>query len=205
LVPGTKAKLIAAAMTRRRFARRHARPASVSTPVSEDHVSRLSPRLILLLVSIAVLGAVGGGVATAAIVRATTVERDVLSRFVNPRGADGRTLYLQRVTIPAGAKLPLHFHDGSQIAGITSGTLRYTVVKGGKAKVVDMDSTGETPKVVHTILPGETYDVKAGQGVVEPSGMQHRVEALPGEDVEIYVSSLLENGKPLSVKVELIP
>lgn len=168
-------------------------------------MSRLSPRLILLLVSIAVLGAIGGSVATAAVVRATSVERDVLSRFVNPRGADGRTMYLQRVTVPAGAKLPLHFHDGSQVAAITRGTLRYTVVKGGKVKVVDMDSTGETPKVVHTILPGKTYDVTAGHGVVEPAGMQHRVEALPGKDVEIYVSSLLENGKPLSVKVELIP
>ncbi len=168
-------------------------------------MSRLSPRLIALLVLVAVVGAIGGGVATAAVVRATSVERDVLSRFVNPRGADGRTMYLQRVVVPAGMKLPLHFHDGSQIAGITSGTLRYTVVKGGKVKVVDMDSTGQVPTVVHTILPGETYDVKAGMGVVEPSGMQHRVEALPGEDVVIYVSSLLENGKPLSVKVELVP
>lgn len=168
-------------------------------------MSRLSPRLIALLVLVAVVGAIGGGVATAAVVRATSVERDVLSRFVNPRGADGRTMYLQRVVVPAGMKLPLHFHDGSQIAGITSGTLRYTVVKGGKVKVVDMDSTGQVPTVVHTILPGETYDVKTGMGVVEPSGMQHRVEALPGEDVVIYVSSLLENGKPLSVKVELVP
>jgi quercetin dioxygenase-like cupin family protein len=168
-------------------------------------VPRISRRLVLLLIAVAALGAIGGGIATAAMVRATAVERDVLSRIVNPRGADGRTMYLQRVVVPAGAKLPLHMHDGSQIAGITSGTLRYTVVKGGKVKVVDMDSVGQVPKVIHTILPGETYDVKAGEGVVEPSGMQHKVEALPGEDVVIYVSSLLENGKPLSVRVELVP
>ena len=165
-------------------------------------MSRLSPRLVLLLVLVAVIGAIGGD---AAIVRATAVERDVLSRFVNPRGADGRTMYLQRVTIPAGTKLATHFHDGSQIAGITSGTLRYTVVSGGKVKVVNSDPTGQKPEVVHTILPGETYDVKAGQGVVEPSGMIHRVEALPGDDVVIYVSSLFVNGKPLSEKVPATP
>ncbi len=168
-------------------------------------MSRMSRRLVLLLIAVAALGAIGGGIATAAIVRATAVERDVLSRFVNPRGADGRTLYLQRVTIPAGTKLATHFHDGSQIAGITTGTLRYTVVSGGKAKVVNSDPTGQKPEVVHTIQPGETYDVKAGQGVVEPSGMVHRVEALPGDDVVIYVSSLFVNGKPLSEKVPETP
>jgi quercetin dioxygenase-like cupin family protein len=168
-------------------------------------VSRISRRLVLLLVAVAALGALGGSIATAAIVRATAVERDVLSRFVNPRGADGRTLYLQRVTIPAGTKLATHFHDGSQIAGITTGTLRYTVVSGGKAKVVNSDPTGQKPEVVHTILPGETYDIRAGQGVVEPSGMVHRVEALPGKDVVIYVSSLFVNGKPLSEKVPETP
>ena len=168
-------------------------------------MSRISRRLVLLLSAVAARGAIGGGIATAAIVRATAVERDVLSRFVNPRGADGRTLYLQRVTIPAGTKLATHFHDGSQIAGITTGTLRYTVVSGGKAKVVNSDPTGQKPEVVHTIQPGETYDVKAGQGVVEPSGMVHRVEALPGDDVVIYVSSLFVNGKPLSEKVPETP
>jgi quercetin dioxygenase-like cupin family protein len=168
-------------------------------------VSRISRRLVLLLVAVAVLGAIGGGIATAAIVRSAAVQRDVLSRFVNPRGADGRTLYLQRVTIPAGTKLAAHFHYGSQIAGITSGTLRYTVVSGGKVKVVDTDAVGQEPTVVHTILPGETYDVHAGPGVVEPSGMIHRVEALPGADVVIYVSSLFVNGAPLSEKVTATP
>jgi len=168
-------------------------------------VSRISRRLVLLLVAVAIVGAIGGSIATAAIVRATTVQRDVLSRIVNPRGADGRTMYLQRVTIPANTKLATHFHDGSQIAAITTGTLRYTVVSGGKVKVLDSDPTGQKPAVVHTILPGETYDVQAGQGVVEPSGMIHRVEALPGKDVVIYVSSLFVNGKPLSEKVTATP
>jgi quercetin dioxygenase-like cupin family protein len=166
---------------------------------------RRSPRIILVLVLVGAVGAIGGSVATAALERATTVERDVLSRFVNPRGADGRTLYLQRVTIPAGSKLATHYHDGSQIAGITAGTLRYTVVSGGKVRVVDADEIGDRPATLHTILPGETYDIKAGQGVIEPAGMIHRVEALPGTDVEIYVASLLSNGEPLSVKVPATP
>jgi hypothetical protein len=40
---------------------------------------------------------------------------------------------------------------------------------------------------------------------IEPSGMIHHVEALPGDDVVIYVSSLFVNGKPLSEKVTATP
>jgi hypothetical protein len=41
--------------------------------------------------------------------------------------------------------------------------------------------------------------------VVEPAGMIPRVEALPGTDVEIYVASLLQNGKPLSQRLPATP
>ncbi|MGI9117792.1 MAG: cupin domain-containing protein [Gaiellales bacterium] len=160
---------------------------------------RRSPRLIALLLAVAVLGAIGGGIATAAVMRATATKRVVLARFVNPRGADDRTLYMQRVTIPAGSKLPSHFHNGSQIGAITAGTLRYSVDRGGTVKVVAWDTTGQKPAVVHTIKPGETYDVQTGESVVEPAGMVHHVTALPGHDVVVYVSSLFTNGSPLSV------
>ena len=161
---------------------------------------RRSPRLIVLVVALLALALVGGGIATAAL-RAGGVERDVLARFTNPRGADGRTMYLQRVTIPADTLLPDHFHDGSQIGAVVEGTLRYTVIRGGIVRVVESDPTGQKPAVVHEIRPGETYDVTAGHAVVEPAGMVHHAQAVGGHRVVVYVSSLLVNGAPLSQKV----
>ena len=161
----------------------------------------MSRRPLALVLALLALCLVGGGIATAAVVRSGAVERDVLARFTNPRGADGRTMYLQRVTIPAGTLLADHFHDGSQIGAVVEGTLRYTVIRGGIVRVVESDPTGQKPAVVHEIRPGETYDVTAGHAVVEPAGMVHHAQALAGHRVVVYVSSLLVNGAPLSQKV----
>ena len=38
-----------------------------------------------------------------------------------PANAPGQELYLQRVTIAPGAKLPEHFHQGTQVAHIIAG------------------------------------------------------------------------------------
>lgn len=161
----------------------------------------MSRRPLALVLALLALCLVGGGIATAAAVRSGAVERDVLARFTNPRGADGRTMYLQRVTIPADTLLPDHFHDGSQVGAVVEGTLRYTVVRGGIVRVVESDPTGQKPAVVHEIRPGETYDVTAGHAVIEPAGVVHHAQALGGHGVVVYVSSLLVNGAPLSQKV----
>ncbi len=161
----------------------------------------MSRRPLALVLALLALCLVGGGIATAAAVRSGAVERDVLARFTNPRGADGRTMYLQRVTIPADTLLPDHFHDGSQVGAVVEGTLRYTVVRGGIVRVVESDPTGQKPAVVHEIRPGETYDVTAGHAVIEPAGVVHHAQALGGHRVVVYVSSLLVNGAPLSQKV----
>lgn len=159
------------------------------------------PRLLILLAALLAVGAIGGGIATAAIVRSGSVERAVLARFVDPRGAHGRTMYLQKVVIPAGTVLPAHLHDGSQIGAVVEGTLRYTVIRGGRVRVVESDPVGQQPRLVHVIEPGETYDVKAGQSVVEPARMVHSARALAGHRVVVYVSSLLVDGAPLSEKI----
>lgn len=155
-------------------------------------------RRTLILLAVLALGAVGGAAATAALVRAGTPVREILAQTTNPQGADGRTLYLQRVTIPADTPLAAHFHQGTQIAAITSGRLRYHVIKGRPVRVVRSDATGGAPTFVRAIKPGETYVVKTGQSVIEPAGSVHEVHAMPGEDVVIYVASLFTNGAPLS-------
>lgn len=155
-------------------------------------------RRTAVIITVLALGVVLGATATAAIVRSAAPVREVLAQDVNPQGAKGRTMYLQRVTIPAGSPLAAHFHEGTQIAAIDQGRLEYTVLKGLPVRVVDFDASGGAPTPVRTIAPGETYVVRAGYGVVEPAGTIHQVRALAGADVVIYVSSLLRNGAPLS-------
>ncbi len=155
-------------------------------------------RRSLVILTVLALGAVLGATATAALVRSAAPVREVLAQDVDPQGAKGRTMYLQRVTIPAGSPLAAHFHEGTQIAAVDRGRLEYTVLKGLPVRVVDFDTSGAAPRPVRTIAPGQTYVVRAGFGVIEPAGTIHRVRALPGDDVVIYVSSLLRNGAPLS-------
>lgn len=154
-------------------------------------------RLPLTLI-VLVIGAVLGATATAAIVRTPAPVRTVLVQHVNPQGAQGRTMYLQRVTIPADSPLGAHFHQGTQIAAITQGRLEYHVIQGLPVRVVRYTDDGASPRPVRTIAPGQTYVVQTGYGVVEPAGTVHSVRALPGKDVIVYVSSLFKNGAPLS-------
>ncbi|MGA0122701.1 MAG: hypothetical protein ACO3KD_06820 [Gaiellales bacterium] len=151
-----------------------------------------------LLLAVLAVGAVGGATATAALVRAGTPVRELLAQSVNPQGAKGRTLYLQRVTIPANTPLAAHYHQGTQIAAIEQGRLRYHVIQGRPVRVVRPAAAGGAPPLVRLIRPGETYVIRAGLSVVEPAGSVHEVLAMPGKDVVIHVASLFRNGAPLS-------
>ncbi len=153
------------------------------------------PALALALVAV---GAIGGTTATAAMLRTDPPVREVLAQAVDPQGAKGRTLYLQRVTIPAGAKLAAHTHQGTQIANIEQGRLRYTVEAGKPVKVVAPDAAGGAPRLVRLIRAGQSYTVRTGHSVIEPAGSAHRTEAVGAQDVVIHVTSLFVNGAPLS-------
>ena len=110
----------------------------------------------------------------------------------------GSTLILQRVTIPGNTPLAAHTHQGAQIAAITAGTLRYTVIRGRPVRVVRTPAGADAPVLVRAIAPGQTYDVRAGDSVIEPSGTAHAVRSVGQARVVIYVASLFTNGAPLS-------
>jgi quercetin dioxygenase-like cupin family protein len=154
-------------------------------------------RAPLIALALLALGAAGGATATASLLRADAPTRTILAQRVDPQGAPDRTLLMQRVVIPAGLRLGAHTHQGDQMAEITTGTLRYTVIAGRPVRVVRPTADG-APVLVRLIRPGQTYDVRAGLAVVEPAGSAHRVRALPGDDVVIYVASLFREGAPLS-------
>lgn len=160
-------------------------------------MSTRAARRSLVVIAVLALGIVGVATAPAVLrVGLDTPVREILAEVRNPQGAQGRTMVLQRVEIPANTPLAAHTHRGTQIAAIESGTLRYTVIAGRPVRVVRPVPEGE-PTLVRLIRPGETFNVRAGLSVIEPAGTAHSVRS-GNAKVVIYVSSLLRNGAPLS-------
>jgi len=89
----------------------------------------------LLVVGTGDDGGGGGGQGkpvAAAKTSGTGVTRTPLGE-ASPANAPGQKLYLQQVTIAPHAKLAEHFHQGTQVARVISGTLTYNIVSGTAA------------------------------------------------------------------------
>jgi hypothetical protein len=157
--------------------------------------SRRSLAAIMLVVG----ALVGAGVTSAVeAASAPTAKRELLGSFVNPVGAKGRTLGLSRVTIPAGVVLPLHFHEGTQVAYIDQGTLRYSV-KSGQVRVMSGPTSG-SPKLVRIIRAGQSGDILAGQWLVEQPTTIHTAKGVTR--VVVILANLLKNGAPAATPVK---
>ena len=147
----------------------------------------------------AALVLVAGGAVGWALARgdaAPTAHLEALAATDKPEGAKGRTLALSRVTVPAGAELALHHHEGTQIAHIDKGTLTYTVVE-GSVEVRKGSADGDA-KLVRKIKAGQTAKIKAGQWVVEQPTDHHMAANRGKKKIVIYLSTLLEKGAPPS-------
>lgn len=156
-----------------------------------------TPRRVLLLIAVLAVGIVGGTTASAVMrVGLEAPVREILAEVPNPKGAKGRTMVLQRVEIPPNTPLAAHTHQGTQVAAIEKGTLRYTVIRGRPVRVVRPVADG-SPRLVRLIRPGETFTVRAGLSVIEPAGTVHAVRS-GKTTVVIHVSTLLVTGAPLS-------
>jgi mannose-6-phosphate isomerase-like protein (cupin superfamily) len=139
-------------------------------------------------------GAVGW--ALAGLEGAPTAERESLAATNKPEGAKGKTLGLSRVTVPPGAELALHHHEGTQIAHIDKGTLSYTVVEGSVE--VRKGAADEDPKLVRKIKAGQTGPIKAGQWIVEQRSDHHMAANRGERKIVIYLATLLDKGAPPS-------
>ena len=111
-----------------------------------------------------------------------------------PANAPGQQLYLQRVTIAPGAKLPQHFHQGTQVARILGGVLTYDIASGA-ATVTRANGTTET------VSAPATVKLRKGDGLVETQGLVHHGSNAGKAPVVIEIASLLQAGAPLSTPV----
>jgi quercetin dioxygenase-like cupin family protein len=111
-----------------------------------------------------------------------------------PANAPGQTMYLQQVTIAAHAKLPEHFHQGTQVARVIAGTLTYNIVSGTAAVTraggMTEDVAGPNKVLLH---PGDS--------LVETSSLVHFGANDTDKPVVIELAALLENGAPLATPV----
>ncbi len=153
-------------------------------------------RLTLAAAGLILLGAAAGGVAVSAVRKAPPSPKyNSLARTVNPHGAKGRALGLSRVVIQPGAKIPLHYHKGTQVSTVRRGTLTYTVKKGG---VKVMAGPGDDGRLVRKIRAGQTGKIRAGQWLVEQPSTIHRAANRGNGKIVIYISSLLRRNAPPS-------
>ena len=152
-------------------------------------------KLSLASVAIFAVGGSAGAIAVSAITDDPPAPKyNSLARTVGPIGAPERALGLSRVVIQPGAKIPLHYHEGTQVSYIQTGTLTYTVRNGG---VKVMTGPGDDGTVVRRIKAGQTGKIKAGQWIVEQPTTIHRANNFGDGKIVIYLSNLLKkNAKP---------
>ena len=91
--------------------------------------------------------------------------------------------------IQPGAKIPLHYHEGTQVSYIDQGTLTYTVAQGG---VKVMDGPGDDGEVIRKIKAGQTGKIREGNWIVEQPTTIHRANNFGDDKIVIYLSNLLD-------------
>jgi quercetin dioxygenase-like cupin family protein len=167
-------------------------------------VNRLLLRLPLTALAVVVVIAMAIILPTAfgASAPAPAPVRKGLAQTEHVQGAPGRTMVLSKVTVPAGAKLAVHHHLGTQISRVDAGTLTYTVRR-GKAELFEGES--EEPRLVRVITAGKTAQISAGQWLVEQPSDIHQAANRGSSPVVIYLATLLKDGAAPSTPVDLHP
>jgi uncharacterized RmlC-like cupin family protein len=130
---------------------------------------------------------------TATTVGGTGVTRTPLGE-ATPANAPGQTMYLQEVTIAPHAKLATHYHQGTQVAHVISGTLTYNIVSGSVAVT---RSGGRTEDVSGPT----TVLLQPGDALVETRTLVHFGANDTDKPVVIELAALLEQGAPLATPV----
>jgi hypothetical protein len=115
----------------------------------------------------------------------------VILGVAEPQNAPGQTMLLQDVRIAPGAKLPSHFHQGTQLARVVKGTLTYTLDQG----TAIVTKPGGAPE---TITGPKTISLTKGDVLVENAALLHHAENQGTTAVVLNLAVLLQTGAPLA-------
>ena len=132
-------------------------------------------------------------VADAASAPKEPIERTVYGT-TDPLNAPGQTLSLQQVVIAPGAKLPVHFHEGTQLTTVRSGVLTYNVVSG----TVEITRTDGS---IDSVTGPKVVIVRKGDALVENESLVHFGANAGKRPVVLELAVLLRTGAPLSTPV----
>ncbi|HEY8218157.1 MAG TPA: cupin domain-containing protein [Acidimicrobiia bacterium] len=147
--------------------------------------------MVVLVVALAVAGLVT--VISAGASQTTTqngITRTILAQTA-PDNAPRQELYLEEVKIAPKAKLGTHYHDGTQIAHVTSGVLTYNIVS-GTASVTRADGSAEEATGPTTIR------LRPGDSVAETKAVVHYGANKGTKPVVILIAALLAEDAPLA-------
>jgi quercetin dioxygenase-like cupin family protein len=112
-----------------------------------------------------------------------------------PVNAPGQHLYLERVTISPGTQLDTHFHDGTQVAHIVSGSLTYNIVSGSAQITRDAGA-------VETLTGPTVTTLEPGDWIVETRDLVHFGSNESEDPVVVLLAVLLVQDAPLATPVE---
>jgi quercetin dioxygenase-like cupin family protein len=151
-------------------------------------------RALTMVLAATAVATSGGSIAAQTTTTSSGITRIELAQGV-PANAPGQELYLQEVRIAPGAKLPTHFHQGTQVASVRKGVLTYDIVS-GSAQVTRADGTVEAFDAPATIK------LRKGDALLEPETDVHFGSNDTKKPVVILVAALLEQGAPLATPLE---
>ena len=146
------------------------------------------------IVLVAVVAFVVAGAVAAYAAKDKEPIRRIVYGTAEPQNAPGQTMNLQQVEIDPGAKLPEHFHAGTQIATIKEGVLTYQVVS-GSVTVLRKGGTTDTLSAPNTVT------LRVGDTIVENESLVHYGANNGKKTVVIEVAALLHAGEPLATPV----
>ena len=147
----------------------------------------------VLLVALVVVGVVAGAVVASAAKDEEPIRR-VVHATTEPANAPGQSMTLQEIEIDPGAKLPEHFHEGTQLATIKAGVLTYEVVS-GTVTVIRKDGSTET------LSAPTTLKLRVGDSLVENEALVHFGANDGKKKVVLDVAALLHDGAPLATTI----
>lgn len=159
-------------------------------------------RLLIPVASLSLIAAgFGVGIAVSATAAeddapAVTVSRQSLAEVAAPQGAPKRTLGLSRVVVMPGAQLAPHHHAGDQVAYITQGVLKYTVISG---EATAMKGPGDTGTVVKKLHDGDSIKLRPGMWLIEHENEIHKAENAGEIPIVIMIATLARTGAPSAI------
>ena len=119
-----------------------------------------------------------------------------MAEVAAPKGSPKRTLGLSRVVVMPGAELAPHHHAGDQIAYITQGVLKYTVITGNATA---MKGPGDDGTVVKKLGPGDSIKLRQGIWLIEEENEVHEARNAGEIPVVILSAALTRTGEPSAI------